>query len=78
MNFLKDRVKKYQEKKLVEAKEKLKIYTTAKNQLENKLKTANENESLEIKKNIEKQKEFIKIWNINIETINKQIKKLNS
>ncbi len=78
MNFLKDKVKKYQEKKLVEAKEKLKIYTKTKNQLENKLKTASENESLEIKKNIEKLEEFIKIWKKNIDTINKQIKKLKS
>lgn len=78
MNFLKDKVKKYQEKKLLEAKEKLKFYTLAKTRLENQLELSNDEDHEEIKKEIEKQQEFVTIWKKNVESITKQIKKLNS
>lgn len=78
MNFLKDKVKKYQEKKLLEAKEKLKFYTQAKTRLEKQLELTDDKEFEEIKMEIEKQEKFIVIWKNNVESINKQIKKLNS
>ena len=78
MNFLKDKVKKYQEKKLLEAKEKLKFHTLAKTRLENQLELSNDEDHEEIKKEIEKQQEFVTIWKKNVESITKQIKKLNS
>ncbi len=78
MNFLKDKVRKYQEKKLEEANQKLKYHSEIKNKLEKQLKSEENDQFSEIKKNIEKQKELIKIWEKNIETIKKQIKKLKS
>ena len=77
MNFLKDKVKKYQEKKLVESKEKLKFYTDYKIQLEKQLKSVKDEEITGIKKQIEKQDAFIKIWKNNIESITKQMKKID-
>jgi hypothetical protein len=78
LNFLKEKVQKYQEKKLLEAKEKLKFHTEIKNQLERRLKTIDDEKSNEVKKKIEKQDEFIEIWKKNIDSIIKQIKKLKS
>lgn len=78
MNFLKDKVKKYQEKKLLESKEKLEFYTKCKTQLEKELKSAKDEDIIGIKKQIEKQDAFIKIWKNNIESITKQMKKINS
>jgi hypothetical protein len=78
LNFLKEKVQKYQEKKLLEAKEKLKFHTEIKNQLERRLKTMDGEKSNEVKKKIEKQDEFIEIWKKNIDSIIKQIKKLKS
>lgn len=75
MNFLKDKVQKYQEKKLLEAKEKLRFHTETKNQLEKQLKTVDVVDSYEIKKKIKKHKEFIEIWDKNVDSINKQLKK---
>ena len=77
MNFLKDKVKKYQEKKLGESKEKLKFYTDYKIQLEKQLKSVKDEEITGIKKQIEKQDTFIKIWKNNIESITKQMKKID-
>jgi len=77
LNFLKDKVKKYQEKKLVESKEKLKFYTDYKTQLEKQLKSVKDEEITGIKKQIEKQDTFIKIWKNNIELITKQMKKID-
>lgn len=78
MNFLKEKVKKYQENKLLEVKQKLQSYTKTKSKLEEELKLADEDEVFEIKKDIEKQKEFIEIWKKNVSEINKQITKLKS
>ena len=77
MNFFKDKVQKYQEKKLLEAQEKVNFHTQIKNRLEKELKQTQSDKSNDLKKEIEKQKEFIEIWKKNIEKINKQIKKLN-
>jgi len=78
MYFLKEKVKKYQEKKLSEAKQKLDYYTEIKNHLEKQLQNSTKEESFGIKEKIEKQKEFIEIWSKNIIKINKELKKLKS
>ncbi len=78
MNFLKEKVKKYQEKKLSEAKQKLDYYTEIKNHLEKQLQNAAEEDSFGIKEKIKKQKEFIEIWSKNINAITKELKKLKS
>jgi len=78
LNFLKDKIKKYQEKKLAEAQQKLGYYKKTKNQLELNLQQASEEESAEIKEKISKQNEFIEIWTKNINTINRELKKLKS
>ena len=78
MNFLKEKVRKYQEKKLKEAYQNLKSHTEIKNQLEKNLKSSNRDDYQTIKKGIEKQENFIQIWEKNIKEIKKQIQKLNS
>jgi hypothetical protein len=78
LNFLKEKIQKYQEKKLIEAKEKLKFHSEIKNQLERGLKTVDDEQSKEVKKKIEKQKELIEIWKKNVDSVTKQLKKLKS
>ena len=78
MNFFKNKVQKYQEKKLLEAKQKVKFHTDLKNRIEEEMKNFGENPSQEIKEELEKQKEFIQIWEKNVTAITKQLKKLNS
>jgi len=75
LNFLKNKVKKYQEKKLLDANQKLESHTKIKNQLEEQLKTLDNDKSIEIKTKIDKQIELIRIWKKNIEVIKKQLKK---
>ena len=78
MNFLKDKVKKFQEKKLDEAKQKLESYKQTKKTLENLLCDSTDIDLEEIKEKIRKQNEFIEIWTKNIEKIKKEIQKLKS
>jgi len=78
MNFFRDKVKKYQEKKLTEAKQKLEYYKEAKKNLENLLQNSINKDSEEIMKKISKQNEFIEIWNKNIEKIKNELQKLKS
>ena len=78
MNFFTDKVKKYQEKKLAEAKQKLEYYKEAKINLENLLNNSTIKETEEIKAKILKQSEFIEIWAKNVESIQKELKKLKS
>ncbi len=78
MNFLKDKVRKYQEKKLLEAEQKLQFHMETKSKLEKELKKFDEGNVDDIKKEIEKNDNFIKIWKKNIDSINKQKKKLDS
>jgi len=77
LNFLKGKIKKYNEKKLKDALKKIEFYTDGKRHLEAQLKIAIDDESkMEIKEKIEQNNEFIDIWKKNIEIINKQLKKL--
>lgn len=77
LNFLKEKVRKYQEKKLEESKEKIRFHTETKKRLENELISDSASAS-KLKKEIEKQDKLIKIWEKNVDSINKQIKKLDS
>lgn len=76
MNFFKDKVRKYHEKKLLEAEQKVKFHTDIKGNLEKELKKYAD--SAEIKKEIQKQEEFIKIWQKNMNSIKTQLKKLGA
>jgi len=78
MNFFRDKVKKYQEKKLAEAKQKLEYYKESKKNLEKLLNNSTHKEKEEIQEKIVKQGEFIEIWTKNIESIKKELKKLKS
>ena len=77
MNFFKEKVQNYQEKKLREAKEKLNFHTQLKNNLEKELEKREPEKAGELKGEIEKQKEFMGIWKKNIDKIKEQIIKLN-
>ena len=77
MNFLKEKIQKYHEKKLEDAFKKIKFHKDTKKQLETDLKIANNPESKrKIEEKIDYQNEMIGIWTKNIDTINKQLKKL--
>ena len=77
MNFLKEKIQKYHEKKLEDAFTKMKFHEDAKKQLETDLKIVNSDESkTKIEEKIDYQNEMISIWKKNIDTINKQLKKL--
>ena len=66
MNFLSKKVIQYQQKKLLEAENKLKYHTSRKNYFQEK----NDISSI---KNEEK---MIRIWNTNIQKIKNEIKKI--
>jgi chromosome segregation ATPase len=78
MNFLKNKVKRYQEKKLDEANQKLEYYKETRKNLEKQLQNSTDQKYDEIKAQIDKQNEFIEIWTRNIVAIKKEIQKLKS
>ncbi len=78
MNFLKEKIQKYHEKKLKDALQKLQLYQDRKKHLETILKTTDNESKIDIEEEIGKQNEFIGIWGKNIEKINEQLKKLQS
>jgi len=75
MNFFTDKVIKYNEKKLDDAIQKLKLHQKIKKHLETELKSIND-KSDHIKKEIIKQNEIINIWEKNITTIKEQLEKI--
>ena len=78
MNFLKNKVKRYQEKKLDAANQKLEYYKETRKNLEKQLQNSTDQKYDEIKAQIDKQNEFIEIWTRNIVAIKKEIQKLKS
>ena len=76
LNFLTEKVRKYQEKKLNDALQKLKIHQEIKTRLNTELKTSNEKSKGSIEKEIIIQNESIEIWGKNIVKIKEQIAKL--
>jgi len=76
LNFLKEKIQKYNEKKLTDALKEMKFHSDKKKQLETQLKNAKNDESrMEIKERIDNMNKMISIWKKNIEIINKQLKK---
>ena len=78
MDFLKKRVKQYQEKKLDEALSKIKFHIDMKKTLEQKIKK-NDNgiELASIKKEISSHDDMIHIWKKNVDKIKKELAKIN-
>jgi len=76
LNFLKEKIQKYHEKKLKDALKEMEFHLDRKKQLEMELKIVSNDESeMEIKERIDNQNKTIAIWKKNIETIDKQLKK---
>jgi len=76
LNFLTEKVRKYQEKKLNDALQKLKLHQEIKTRLKTELKISNEKSKGSIEKEITTQNESIEIWEKNIVKIKEQIAKL--
>jgi len=76
LNFLTEKVRKYQEKKLNDALQKLKLHQEIKIRLKTELKISNEKSKGSIEKEITTQNESIEIWEKNIVKIKEQIAKL--
>lgn len=77
MNFLKNSIQKYHEKKLKQAIKELEYHMKIKHKIERQLKTTqDENTKHEIQKQLEKQNRLVSIWENNIEKIKKQLKQL--
>ena len=78
MDFLKKRVKQYQEKKLDEALVKIKFHSDMKKQLTKKVKVDGNDELSNIRKEISLHDEMISIWQKNAEKIKKELKKIEN
>ena len=71
MEFLKKRIKQYQEKKLQEALDKIKFHQTMKKNLEE-----SENQDDKIIKEISLHNKMINVWQNNYEKIQNEMKKI--
>ena len=76
MDFLKKRIKKYQEKKLEESMSKIKFHTSMKKQLENKKKDNPSNYD-SIEKEISFHNKMLVIWTENAEKIKREMNKID-
>ena len=76
MDFLKKRIKKYQEKKLEESLSKIKFHTSMKKQLENKKKDNSSNYD-SIEKEISFHEKMLVIWTKNAEKIKKEMNRID-
>ena len=78
MDFLKKRVKQYQEKKLDEALSKIKFHIDMKKNLEKKIeKMDNDIRLASIKKEISSHEDMIHIWGENVDKIKKELTKID-
>ena len=73
MEFLKKRVRQYQEKKLQEALDKIKFHQTVKKNLED-----SENQDNKVTKEIALHDKMIRVWQNNYEKIRNEMKKIDS
>lgn len=78
LNFLTEKIRKYHEKKLNDALQKLKSHQDRKKQLETEIKTIDNESKIDVEKEIIKQDEIIVIWKKNITKINEQLTKLET
>jgi len=76
MEFLKKRVRQYQEKKLNEILSKIKFHQDKKNQLEQKLEGMTSNEIAKIREEISFNKKMIEIWQRNEEKLRRQMSEI--
>ena len=76
MDFLKKRIKKYQEKKLKESMSKITFHTSMKKQLENKKKDNSVNYD-SIEKEISFHKKMLIVWTENADKIKKEMNKID-
>jgi hypothetical protein len=77
LDFIKKRVKQYQEKKLNEALSKMKFHIDMKNELENKVEINDDSEKIKIRKEISYHAKMVDIWKNNSEKIKKEMKKID-
>ena len=76
MDFLKKRIKKYQEKKLEESMFKIKFHTSMKKQLENEKKDNSVNYD-SIEKEISFHNKMLIVWTENADKIKKEMNKID-
>ena len=72
MDFFKNKVKKYQEKKLDEILFKIQFYQSTKKEFEEKLNTM-DNDDIKLKKDISYHAQMIAIWHANEKKLRKQM-----
>ncbi len=73
MDFIKKRVRKFQEKKLNEILSKIQFHKYLKNQLEQKLESATDDKISKILEEIESNDKMIKIWQKNEDKLRMQM-----
>ena len=73
MDFIKKRVRKFQEKKLNEIISKIQFHKYLKNQLEQKLESATDDKISKILEEIESNDKMIKIWQKNEDKLRMQM-----
>ena len=73
MDFIKKRVRKFQEKKLNEILSKIQFHKYLKNQLEQKLESATDDKISKILEQIESNDKMIKIWQKNEDKLRMQM-----
>lgn len=78
MDFLKKRVKQYQEKKLDEALTKIKFHSDMRKQLTKQVQIDVDTEISNIRQEISFHDEMISIWKKNAEKIKKELKKIEN
>jgi hypothetical protein len=78
MDFIKKKVRQFQEKKLDEILDKIQFHEHVKNQLERKITGTMNPEADEIKKEISSNKKMIEIWKRNEEKIRRQMKDMEN
>lgn len=77
MNFIKEKIQKYHEKKLKDAQNKLKFHIDVKIKLRKQLNNTNEYKlRINIKEKIIEQNKLIEIWTKNTNSIKSQLEKL--
>ena len=78
LEFLKRRVKQYQEKKLDEALSKIQFHTDMEKKLKNTIDCGTDLKLDEIQKELSFHREMILVWTKNVEKIKKELQKIGS
>ena len=78
LDFLKKKVKQYQEKKLDDALSKIKLHTDMEKKLKNTISCSPNVRSTDLQKEISFHREMILIWTKNAQKIKKELQKIDS